>query len=150
MRNFCERIVVEVILEIYFTVKNFFLIAFCNDKIFFYLGKFDKALERRVLPAHLSKSIVSGICMTFLYSLYQISASSRKIIDLLSLLFRNNRTEYKNQVTECASLNNSYGTQKFMNLFNYWPGHLPIMLKHFSKCWWCTMYSNAKSHCLVV
>lgn len=119
-------------------------------RFFFYLGKFDKTLERRVLPAHLSKSIVSGICMTFLYSLYQISASSRKIIDLLSLLFRNNSTEYKNQVTECANLNNSYGTQKFMNLFNYWPGHLPIMLKHFSKCWWCTMYSNAKSHCLVV
>lgn len=35
--KFCEWIVLEVILKIYFTVKNFFLIAFCNDKTFFIL-----------------------------------------------------------------------------------------------------------------
>lgn len=109
----CERIFLQVILEIYFTVKNFLPVAsFCNDRTLFYLGKFDKTLKRHVLPAHLSKNIVSGICMTFLYSLYQISASSWKIIDLLSLLFRSSSTEFKNQVTECANLNYSYGTQR--------------------------------------
>lgn len=111
--KFCERIVLQVILVIYFAVKNFLVSAsFCNDRTFFYLGKFDKTLERHAVPAHLSKNVVSGICMTFLYSLYQISASSWKIIDLLSLLFRSRSTEYKIQVTECANLNNSYGTQR--------------------------------------
>lgn len=111
--KFCERIVLQVILEIYFTVKSFLVSAsFCNDRTLFYLGKFDKTLERYVVPAHLSKNVVSGICMTFLFSLYQISASGWKIIDLLSLLFRSSSTEYKIQVTECANLNNSYGTQR--------------------------------------
>lgn len=111
--KFCERIVLQVILEIYFTVKNFLMSAsFCKDRTLFYLGKFDKTLERHVLPAHLSKNIVSDICMTFLYSLYESSASSWKIIDMLSLLFRGSSTEYKNRVTECANLNNSYGTQR--------------------------------------
>lgn len=111
--KFCERIVLQVILEIDFTVKNFPLVAsVCNERTSFSLGKFDKTLERQVLLAHLSKNIVSGICMTFLCSLYQISASSWKIMDLLSLVFRSSSTEYKKQVTECANLNNSYGTQR--------------------------------------
>lgn len=80
MYEFCKRIVLEVILEIYFTLKDFtFLIAEgCSDRTLFYLGKVVKILERHVLLVHLSKNIVSCICMAFVHSLYQISASSGK------------------------------------------------------------------------
>lgn len=36
-----------------------------------------------------------------------------KIIELLSPLFRNNGTEYKNQVTECANWNRSVAWKEF-------------------------------------
>lgn len=73
--NFCESIVLEVILEIYFT----FLIAEgCKDRTLFYLGKADKILEICVLLMHLSNNIVSCICMAIVHSLNQISASSGK------------------------------------------------------------------------
>lgn len=118
--KFREPIVIELILETYFTLKNFaFLLAEgCKDRTFSYLGKADKMLERHgaftftfywcIYPKPLYLVFVwllFILCTKFLQAV-------GKIIELLSPRFRNYDTEYKKQVTECASLNRSYGVQR--------------------------------------